>query len=212
LVSTAHRKAAVFEETYKSYLKQLSEIDYLAKADILGADTSGQDLSIDFYGQTYRVSENGITDPQGDKANFAVCVVLCKYILVCPREVVPDGAWATYREFRDAGPLTGYFTANTNKTIETAFSGQLNRLERACRRLGAAPVEDGAVYDLSMAFNALPRIPVLLRFNDGDDEFPAQCSILFRQSAEQYLDMESLAILGTFLAGNLIQNLNPKVT
>ena len=37
-----------------------------------------------------------------------------------------------------------------------------------------------------------------------DPEFPAQCVILFRQSAEQYLDMECLAIGGTFLSGILI--------
>jgi len=100
---------------------------------------------------------------------------------------------------------TGYFTTNTNKIVETSFSGRLNLLEKACRKLGARPLEDGAAYDLSLMFKALPRIPVLLRFHDGDEEFPAQCSILFRQSAEQYLDMESLAIAGTFLAGNLIQ-------
>jgi len=199
------KKAVVFEETYINYLKQLSEIDYVARAAILGAEVSKDQLIVDFYGQPYRVSESGITDKNGERANFAVCVVLCKYILVCPQEVMPDGAWATYREFRDAGPLTVYFTANTNKIIETSFSGRMDLLEKACRRLGAVIVEDGAAYDLSLAFKALPRIPVLLRFNDGDDEFPAQCSILFRQSAEHYLDMESLAILGTFLAGNLIK-------
>ena len=200
------QKAKVFEETYRNYLKQLAAIDYLARADILGARTSGQELIIEFYGEEYRVSDDGITDPSGQKANFAVCVVLCKYILVCPKEVMQDGIWVTYREFKDAGPLIGYFNTNTNKTIESTFSGRTDLLIRASRKLGAAPVEDGAAYDLSLMFKALPRIPVLLRFNDGDAEFPAHCSILFRQSAEHYLDMESLAIVGTFLAGNLIRS------
>ena len=199
------KKAAVFEETYRAYLEQLSTIDYLARADVLGARTSGNELVITFYGDEYRISTNGITDPSGKKANFAICVVLCKYILVCPNEVMQDGMWATYREFKHAGPLIGYFNANTNKTIESTFSGRMDLLVASSQKLGARPVEDGAAYDLSLMFNALPRIPVLLRFNDGDAEFPAQCAILFRQSAEHYLDMESLAIAGTFLAGNLIK-------
>jgi hypothetical protein len=33
-------------------------------------------------------------------------------------------------------------------------------------------------------------------FNDKDDEFPAQCSVLFEKRAENYLDMECLAMLG----------------
>lgn len=199
------KKTAVFEETYRDYLKQLAATDYLARADVLGARISGTELGIDFYGETYRVSSAGITNASGKRANFAVSVVLCKYTLVCPREVVTDGPWVTYREFKDAGPLTGYFNSNTNKTLETAFSGRLDLLEKACQKLGAAPLQDEAAYDRSFMFAALPRIPVLLRFNDSDDEFPAHCSILFRQSAEHYLDMESLAIAGTFLAGNLIK-------
>jgi len=198
-------KAAVFEETYRDYLKQLADIDYLSRADILGGRTSGSELIINFYGKEYRVSARGITDPGGQKANFAICVVLCKYILGCPGKVMQDGTWVTYREFKDAGPLIGYFNANTNKTIESTFSGRMDLLTRASQRLAATPVEDDAAYDLSLMFKALPRIPVMLRFNDSDAEFPAQCAILFRQSAEQYLDMESLAIVGTFLAGNLIK-------
>jgi len=200
------KKAPVFEETYRDYLKQLAGIDYLSRADVLGASTSGNELIIPLYGKEYRVSHSGIVNPSGEKANFAICVVLCKYILVCPREVMPAGMWVTYREFRDAGPLIGYFNANTNKTIESSFSGRMGLLTKASRRLEATPVKDGAAYDLSLMFHALPRIPVLLRFNDGDAEFPAHCAILFRQSAEHYLDMESLAIVGTFLAGNLIKS------
>ena len=199
-------KAAVFEETYQDYLKQLADIDYLSRADILGGRTSDSELIIEFYGKEYRISTRGITDPDGQKANFAICVVLCKYILGCPGKVMQDGTWVTYREFKDAGPLIGYFNANTNKTIESTFSGRMDLLTRASQRLAATPVEDDAAYDLSLMFKALPRIPVMLRFNDGDAEFPAQCAILFRQSAEHYLDMESMAIVGTFLAGNLIRD------
>jgi hypothetical protein len=51
-----------------------------------------------------------------------------------------------------------------------------------------------------MQFNALPRVPVLLLFNDADDEFPAHCSLLFEGRAEKYLDAECLAILGMLLS------------
>lgn len=64
-------------------------------------------------------------------------------------------------------------------------------------------LDDDPSWDISVAFDMLPRIPVRLRFNDKDDEFPAQSSILFRQSAESYIDMESLAIGATYLTGML---------
>ena len=66
-------------------------------------------------------------------------------------------------------------------------------------------------YDISLTFDFLPRIPVLLRFNDKDSEFPAQCAIMFPQSAETFLDMECMAIGGTLLAGTLTQSLHTPV-
>ena len=65
-------------------------------------------------------------------------------------------------------------------------------------------MDDGASYDLSMHLPVLPKIPVLVRFNDRDEEFPAQSVLLFQKSTEVYLDMECVAILGTYLAEALV--------
>jgi hypothetical protein len=196
-------KAAVFEETYHNYLARIADVDLPSRAAILGAAGEGDDLVIPLYGSPYRLNRRGVFKSSGEPVSYAVCVVLCCYVLQCPPSAPAVGDWVTYREFKDAGPLVSYFTANTNKIIETVFGSDLTALEDACRSLGARRFDDGAAHDLSMAFDFLPRIPVLLRFNARDEEFPAQCSVLFRQSAEAYLDMECMAIGGTFLAGHL---------
>ena len=38
--------------------------------------------------------------------------------------------------------------------------------------------------------------PLLLLFNDKDEEFPAQCTVLFEKRTETYLDMECVAMVG----------------
>jgi len=198
------KKAAVFEKTYRDYLAQVGEVDLLSRAASLGGEASGSGLILHFYRKPYRVSAEGVTDAEGKTANFAVSVVLCRYILQCPTGIPDSGGWVTYREFREAGPLMSYFTANTHKIIETTFAGDIPALKKASESLGGIPYDDGSSHDISIKFDFLPKIPVLLRFNDRDTEFPAQCVILFRQSAEQYLDMECLSIGGTFLSGILI--------
>lgn len=198
------KRSVVFEKTYREYLRRIASIDFMSRADMLGAEPSENTLTIPFYGEPYRISADGVVNAEGKKANFAICVLLCQYVLRCPEDRPATGDWVTYREFKDAGPLVGYFATNTNKTIETEFAGKIEALKSTGEALNGVRYDDGSTYDLSMKFDCLPRIPVLLRFNDRDDEFPAQCSILFRQSAEKYLDMESLAIGGTFLSGMLI--------
>ena len=85
----------------------------------------------------------------------------------------------------------------------TSFSNPVflgvTQLEMACREIGGHLPESTFSYDLCMQFNALPKIPVLVLFNDTDDEFPAQCAVLFERRAEKYLDMECLAMVGMLL-------------
>ncbi len=202
--TSMHPKASVFEETYHYYLKQIGRLDLIARAEPLGALFESGMLSIKLFNSTYKVGENGVFDQKGQKPNFAISVVLARYILQCPSSVDNEGQWVTYREFKDASPLVGYFTANTNKIIEDTFACNLAGLEKSCHKLGGTTCDMGINFDLSIKFRALPRIPVILTFNDRDESFPAQATVLFRQSAEYYLDMECLCILGTLLAGKLV--------
>jgi hypothetical protein len=199
------KKSAVFEQTYQHYLAEIGALDYLARADLLGIEAEGEALIIPLYNRTYSVSRKGIEGPEGRAVDDAVRVILAKYVLTCPDQLPPlSSEWMTYREFRDAGPLVSYFTTNTNKLIEEHFAGAVYGLERRCTELGGS-IEDNSSYDLSVRFQALPRLPVLLNFNDADDLFPAACSLLYQASAAQFLDMECLAMTGTLLAGKLLK-------
>jgi hypothetical protein len=198
------KKSTVFEETYNKYLSHISNIDLLPRAVKLGAERAGDALIIPYYETPFRVSTEGVFDEAGKRASFAVSVVLFQYVFHCPAEIPIAGDWVTFREFKDAGPLGGYFTSNNNKIIENKFARNPEALQYACKRLGGGRLlDDDSSWDLSVAFDMLPRIPIRLRFNYTDDEFPAQSSILFRQSTESYIDMESLAIGATYLTGML---------
>ena len=195
------KKSKVFEETYNKYLSHISDIDFLPRSVRIGAELAGDSLIIPYYEKPFRISTEGVFDETGKRANFAISVVLFQYVFHCPAEIPIAGDWVTFREFKVAGPLGGYFASNNNKIINTTFAGNPEALQYACKRLGGRLLDDDPSWDLSVAFDMLPRIPIRLRFNDKDDEFPAQSSMLFRQSAESYIDMESLAIGATYLTG-----------
>ena len=102
----------------------------------------------------------------------------------------------SYKDFKDAVPLIRAFYNTVTHPIAKTFSGRSAELEKAGRKIGGYAPADAFSYDLSMRFDALPKLPLLLLFNDKDDEFPAQCSVLFEQRAEKFLDMECLAMVG----------------
>lgn len=197
-------QSRVFAETFQGYLKEIQNIDFLSRADVLGVAAENGALVIPLYDKVYTFSREGITPPGGEPLTPAVQVMICKYILSCPAKQPTDmGDLVTYREFKDSGPLTSYFTTNTNKTLESAFAGNVPGLRERALAVGGKVVSS-EIYDLALQFHAFPRIPVYLNFNDRDDTFPATCSVLYRSSAALYLDMECLAMTGTLLTGKLI--------
>ena len=200
-----NRQSPVFEETCRNYLRQIGEIDYLARAELLGLATSGHSLVVPLYDRRYLVSPDTIDVLDSEQEPTpAVKVIVSKYVLHCQLKEVPDnGPYMTFRDFRGSSPLLSYFTANTNKTIEATFGGKREQLMAACRELGGVEKKNDS-HDCSILISALPKVPIVLNFNDRDELFPASCSILYRASAENYLDMECLAMTGTLLAGRLI--------
>lgn len=194
----------VFKELAEESLKRLNKTGFPEKFRIPGIAVKNNELVIPVFDAPYRLSSIGVTAPDGEPANPAISVLVLNYVINFPKKVPPDGVWITFREFEGAGPLTSYFTENTNKIIETTFSGRVEDLKNSAFQTGGVPVDDELSSDLFMHFTALPGIPVFLRFNDKDEQFPAQCSILFRQSAQQFLDLNALGIAGTILTGRLI--------
>jgi hypothetical protein len=192
-------KQTVFEKTYEDYLAQIGGIDLNCVKQNLGVEVEGNEIIIPLFGKPFNVSEKGIADPSGKKPTLDICVILCKYLLLCPDVLPRDKEWVSFRGLKDSGPLTKYFANDVERAISTYFAGKPGKMEEACKALGGYIPAIEVTYDLSMQFDALPKVPVILLYNDADDEFPAKCSVLFERRAESYLDAECIAMLGRLL-------------
>ncbi len=192
-------KDSVFEKTYKDYMAQVAEIDIESIRQKLGVEVEGNEIIISLFGKPHKVSKSGITDPSGKQPSLDICVICCKYLLMCPNVYPTKKEWVSFRGLKDSGPLTVYFANDVERAISGYFEGRLNDMKQACKTVGGYPPDIEATYDLSMQFDALPHVPVILLFNDADDEFPAKSSVLFERRAEDYLDPECLAMVGRLL-------------
>jgi len=195
----------VFEKNYQFYVDEIAKVDFEAAKDTLSCRVDGDQIVIPFFGKEYRVSRNGITDEADQRPGYVICVVLAKYILRCPAMAAADDGWVSFKDFKTTSHFTNvnFFASDTEHAIVKGFAGRLAELAEACRQTGGVPHEADMPYDLSVRFDALPRVSLLLLFNDRDAEFPAGCTMLFNQHAESYLDPESLAMTGSFLAKDL---------
>jgi len=198
-----------FDNIYWDYVNEVAQLDLSSLADRLGFALEGNAALVPLFEKVYRISGQGIVDHTGMRPSHSVSVVLCKYLLLCPSTEPAPGDWVTFKDFPDAAPFAGGFLNNVEKPIGRTFTGRLDALKRACEELGGRVPDANFPGDLVMRFDALPKIPLLMLFYDGDEEFPPHCSILFERRAEKYLDMECIAIAGWILAEWLIARSDP---
>lgn len=199
-----HNHAEVFDKTYQDYLSRIKEIGLSAIAQRMGAEMNEDAVSVTLFGQEFLVRESGIEGPGGREPSFAEKVVLCKYFILYPGlPPVESEEFVSYRDFQDSAPFVGGFKENAELPIAKTFSGMYGALKKASAQIGGKDPELNLGYDITRVFQALPDIPLLLLFNDEDDEFPASAHLLFQNRAQRYLDMECLAILGWLLADRL---------
>lgn len=197
------QKNEVFDKTYNEYLDKLKSLNLHEIARSLHLKVSGHEVLVSLLGTDYKVSESGVFGLDGRRVDFEECIVIFKYLLMCPREVPTETHWVAYHSFKNAQPLLHYFARETTKPLEEFFSGNLTVLEQFSENIGGVVVSDNASYDLSIQFKVMPHVPLFLRFNDADEDFPAQCTILFQETIEKFLDMESVSILGALFAKKL---------
>jgi hypothetical protein len=53
--------------------------------------------------------------------------------------------------------------------------------------------------DAAHAFQALPGLPLMITFNDADEDFPAEAKLFYDLTAPNFLDLECLAVRGLIL-------------
>ena len=157
-----------------------------------------------FFQGEHTISAQGIIDASGKKPSHDICVILSKYILLCPAnrperqsKSQPDSQeWVSYRNFKNSAPLHHYFNKEVEGAITALVANQLSFLDKASKLLGGSLSSLRISYDFAAQLNALPKVPLILLYNTPDEEFPADCFILFQAQCEQYLDCESIAMLG----------------
>ncbi len=107
------------------------------------------------------------------------------------------GEWISFAELPDGRIYDQAFQGYSGNEIVKAFGLDVEGFKRACERAGGRPENlGGAAY----SFQALPRLPLLVNFWCGDEDFPSTCKILFDRSLGHYLPTDVAAILGGMLA------------
>ena len=113
------------------------------------------------------------------------------------------GEWISFSELPDGKFYNQAFQGYTGRKLHLTYLNDQTSFEAAAKKL------DGhrfSLADASFRFQVLPRVPLLVVFWLGDEDFPSSFQILFDASASHFLPTDAYAILGSTITGKLIKN------
>lgn len=115
------------------------------------------------------------------------------------------GRWISFSELPDGRFYNQAFQGYSGQVIARTFKDDIEDLALAAETLPGAdnPSLERCIGDRNFIFQALPRIPLLLVYWQGDEDFPSSYQLLFDAAIIHYLPTDVCAILGSTLTRKL---------
>jgi hypothetical protein len=156
------------------------------------------------WGESVFVSWPNLTcnDKNGDEYPLLIGALLLYYLVTSDGSPL-TGKWVSFADLPDGRTYSQAFQGYTGNEIVRAFGLDLDAFKSACVKAGGEAMSLG---DASFSFRPLPRLPLLVTYWLGDEDFPSSCKILFDSSAAHYLPIDGCAILGSMLTRKLIKS------
>jgi len=113
------------------------------------------------------------------------------------------GEWVSFAELPDGRTYNQAFQGYSGDELVRVFGLKIENFKSACEKSGGVATPSG---DAAYIFYALPRLPMLVNYWCGDEDFPSSCKILFDRSTSHYLPTDVCAIIGSMLTKKIIKN------
>jgi Domain of unknown function (DUF3786) len=204
-----------YEESVDLLGKKLSDItdlDELCRrtGGRLESQGSGKAVIIKYLDSEYRVKLPEIVFSFTDRADE---VPLKSKVLILHYLTTALGTPLQHRQitFRDVPDGGNYYDVFFKRAIRPV----INRFgENAAGLLDAAAVLNGRIEegmgDAAVTIDAFPRVPVTFILWQGDDEFPADGSVLLDASVSDYLSSYAITELCEIIAWTLVRSAGSK--
>lgn len=162
-------------------------------------------FEVPFFGEAYLVSypQGSVLRPDGNPAGAREALIILHYLVHAGGER-PRGEWIAYRDLPGARYHEPAFVAEVEQPLSKGLAGRLEALRDWVRKK-ARPVDVPG--DVAAVWDVLPRLPLLLIFNERDEEFPASARVLFDVTAPDYLPTEDLSVLAEIAVMRLLEDL-----
>ena len=195
-----------YEQVSQELEKEAVGVDFKETTEVVGGIYEALDnketIILKMINIVYELRKDGVFLKNANCEDLWAKIIICDYVRRKGRrpmtgQLIPLGL------FPHPASLVRAFQSSAEKKIADGFKRDLEGLKQRCRALGGSETEGKIKADYICRFDLLPHVPLYLSFWVADEEFDADCKLLFDSSAEEHINIEYLAYLMERFAAEL---------
>ncbi|MCX7771315.1 MAG: DUF3786 domain-containing protein [Proteobacteria bacterium] len=191
-------------ESFRTKLKELPRKE-ISKIDGITLDEKG-DLIFLSLGEKILVSQEDIINEnevltEHDK-------ILFYYYLLNAHKLTGKYDFCDYRNFYSKLKVRDVKQEEFEIKLQDRVGNELDKLKKSLIVLGGEVFEDFKdVYDLSIILHIFPKVPLLILYRKGEEEFEPYCKFMFDKGCGVCFDSEGIEHLADYVVDKILKNL-----
>ncbi len=179
------------------HYRDLSELDpqEVCQRTLCRYDAEQKCYQLDVWGDVYRVypheGEVRCESENGHPANSYFPIFIVHYLLSIGAADI-ENQWISEKDIPGGATFFRGPHAVPTDLVTNRFQNDIEAFRRRCISLAGEPIDMG---DAAFRFEITPRIPVVMLYWQGDEDFGPEARILFDQSICKYLALDVIFAL-----------------
>lgn len=187
-----------YEQVSRELEKEAVKVAFKETAEAIGGIYEALDgrevIRLRMISKGYELRKEGLFEDNAYCGDSWTRIIISDYVRRQGSRPL-TGEWIPLGLFPHTASLTKTFQASAEKKIADGFKRDLGGLKKRCAALGGRETEGKVKADYICRLDLLPHVPLYLSFWVADEEFDADCRILFDSSAHEHINIEYLAHL-----------------
>ena len=189
---------ATYQHTLTLALDKLADLDREWLEREKGVRLEDSAVLLPYIGVSYAIDRKSGTFEPSDLPVYER-ILLVHYLITC-NDFASRGQLVGFKNLPGVSFYEPTYRKRATDRIARSYGADASALVAAGERMGGAPAGLG---DASVRILVFPRVAATVVIHAGDDEFPAEASILYDDTIGIHLPTEDVAVLGGVLATRL---------
>ena len=144
----------------------------------------------------------------GKNLNTAYQALVCYYLVTSAASSFThqvENNWVSFADLPDGRFYNQAFQGYTGNMLAAPIESDIHKFSDIALQLNGSILDIG---DVAYQFLIFPKVPVVVVYWGGDEEFPSNCKILFDETVCNYFPTDACAIIGSMLTQAILKQFN----